>query len=82
MVAFLSHHPPVRLVPWFFDHSPPSSTEVKKEWRYTSTPLHAFMAWTGKLYVYLLKNYVFHMLPPLSYLHWNLRPALNGNVFV
>jgi hypothetical protein len=48
MEAFLSHHPPVRLVPWFFDHSPPSSTEVKKEWRYTSTSLHAFMAWTGK----------------------------------
>jgi hypothetical protein len=27
------------------DHSPPSSAEVKKTWRYTSTPQYAFMAW-------------------------------------
>jgi hypothetical protein len=26
------------------DHSPPTSTEVKKMWIYTSTPLYAFMA--------------------------------------
>jgi hypothetical protein len=25
------------------DHTPPSNYEVKNEWRYTSTPLHAFM---------------------------------------
>ena len=29
------------------DHSPARSTDVKNEWRYTSTPLLcAFMAWT------------------------------------
>jgi len=27
------------------DHSPPSSTEVKNTWRYTSTPQYVFMAW-------------------------------------
>jgi hypothetical protein len=26
-----------------FDHSPPSSVEVKYAWRYTSTPQYAFM---------------------------------------
>jgi len=30
------------------NYSPPSSTEVKNEWVYTSSPLYAFMAWTGK----------------------------------
>jgi len=30
------------------DQSPPSSTEVKNEWSYTSTPLYALMAWTGR----------------------------------
>jgi len=29
------------------DHSPPSSAEVKNEWICASTPLYAFMAWTG-----------------------------------
>jgi hypothetical protein len=27
------------------DHSPPSSTEVRNAWRYTSTPQYVFMAW-------------------------------------
>jgi hypothetical protein len=27
------------------DHSPSSSAEVKKVWRYTSTPQSIFMAW-------------------------------------
>jgi len=27
------------------DHSAPSSAEVKNEWRYTSTPYYAFIAW-------------------------------------
>jgi hypothetical protein len=27
------------------DHSPPSSTEVKNAWSYTSTPPYVFMAW-------------------------------------
>jgi hypothetical protein len=27
------------------DHSVPSSAEVKKLWRYTSTPQYVFMAW-------------------------------------
>jgi len=27
-----------------FNHSPPFSAEVKNEWSYTSTLLHAFMA--------------------------------------
>jgi hypothetical protein len=27
------------------DHSPPSSTEVKNAWSYTSTPLYVFMTW-------------------------------------
>ena len=27
------------------NHSPPSRTKVKNDWSYTSTPLHAFMAW-------------------------------------
>jgi hypothetical protein len=28
------------------DHSPPSSSHVKNEWSYTSTPLYSFMAIT------------------------------------
>jgi hypothetical protein len=32
--------------PWCeSDHSPPSSTEIKNEWSYTSAPQYAFMAW-------------------------------------
>jgi hypothetical protein len=39
------------------DHSPPSSTEDKNAWSYTSTPQYAFMAWCsvkaqGQLYLY------------------------------
>jgi hypothetical protein len=30
------------------NHTLPSSAEVKNEWSYTSPPLYAFMAWTGK----------------------------------
>ena len=30
-----------------FDHSPPSSAEVKNKWSYTSLPLYAFKAWIG-----------------------------------
>jgi hypothetical protein len=40
------------------DHSPPSSTEDKNAWSYTSTPQYAFMAWCsvkaqGQVYLYL-----------------------------
>jgi hypothetical protein len=40
------------------DHSPPSSTEVKNVWSYTSTPQYAFMEWCSvkaqeHLYLYL-----------------------------
>ena len=31
-------------------HSPPSSTEVKNEWSYTSIPPYAFMTWTVTLH--------------------------------
>jgi hypothetical protein len=27
------------------NHSPPSSTEIKNAWSYTSIPLYVFMAW-------------------------------------
>jgi len=27
------------------DHSPPSSSEIKNAWRYTTTPQYVFMAW-------------------------------------
>jgi hypothetical protein len=48
--------PPIHWVPGAFslgvkrpgreaDHSPPSSTEVKIAWSYTSTPQYVFMAW-------------------------------------
>jgi len=30
------------------NYSPPSSAEAKTEWIYTSSPLYAFMTWTGK----------------------------------
>jgi hypothetical protein len=41
------------------DHSPPSSTEVKNAWSYTSNPPYVFMAWClvkaqGQLYLTLL----------------------------
>jgi hypothetical protein len=44
------------------DHSPPSSTDVKNAWRYTSTPQYAFTAWysvkaQGKIYFYLYLTY-------------------------
>jgi len=35
------------------NYSPPSSSEVKNEWIYTSSPLYAFMAWTGKTLPFL-----------------------------
>ena len=51
--------PSVPWVPRFFpgvklsgsevNQSPPSISEVKNEWSYTSSPLYAFMAWTRKL---------------------------------
>jgi hypothetical protein len=34
------------------DYSLPPSTEVTNEWSYTSTPLYAFMALTGQLYLF------------------------------
>jgi hypothetical protein len=48
--------PPIQWVPWVpcpgkkrlgreADHSPPSSTEVRNVWNYTSTTPCAFMAW-------------------------------------
>jgi hypothetical protein len=42
-----------------FDHSTPSSAEIKKEWSYTSTPPYVFMACTGT------------NLPLRSLLFWN-----------
>jgi hypothetical protein len=39
------------------DHSPPSSTDVKNAWSYTSTPQYVFMAW------YLVKHRVNFTLP-------------------
>ncbi|PNF28626.1 hypothetical protein B7P43_G09392 [Cryptotermes secundus] len=38
------------------DHSSPANTEVKKMWIYTSTPLHAFMAYKGQFYLLPLPN--------------------------
>jgi hypothetical protein len=29
-------------------HLPPSSAKINNEWGYTSIPLYAFKAWTGK----------------------------------
>ena len=38
-----------------FDHSSPSSAEVKNEWSYTSAPLRTFMTWAGTaLLLYLI----------------------------
>jgi uncharacterized membrane protein YgcG len=34
--------------------SPKPSTKVTNEWSYTSTPLYAFMAWTGKNFMWLI----------------------------
>jgi len=31
-----------------FDHSTPSTAEVKDEWSYTSAPLYTVLVWTGK----------------------------------
>jgi hypothetical protein len=41
------------------DHSPPSNSEIKNAWSYSSTPQNVFMAWCsvkkvqGQLYLYL-----------------------------
>jgi len=51
-----SIQPPIQYVPGYFtpgvkrlgreaDHSHPSSTEIKNEWNYNSTPPYVFMAW-------------------------------------
>jgi hypothetical protein len=40
------------------DHSPPSSAEVKNEWRYTSTLQYAFMAWCS---VKHMDNFTFYI---------------------
>jgi hypothetical protein len=45
------------------DHSPPSNTEVKNAWIYTSTPQYALMAWCsvktqGQPYLYLLSYFI------------------------
>jgi hypothetical protein len=53
--ALRSTQPPIQWIPGALspgvkrprreaDHSPPTSTEVKKTWVYTSTPRYAFMA--------------------------------------
>jgi hypothetical protein len=44
------------------DHLPPSSYEVKRAWRYTSTPQNAFMTWCsvktqGQLYLYITESF-------------------------
>jgi hypothetical protein len=36
---------------------PPSITEVKNEWSYSSTPWHVFMAWTGRTVHFYLYSY-------------------------
>jgi len=36
------------------DHSPPSNSEVKNEWGYTSTSPYAFMACTGTIFSLLV----------------------------
>jgi len=36
------------------NHFPPSSTEVKNEWIYTSTPLYALMVWTGTTLTFIM----------------------------
>jgi len=43
---------PVRKI----DHSPPSSAEVKNEWSYTSVPLYAYIAETGKTSTLTLRS--------------------------
>jgi hypothetical protein len=50
------------------DHSPPSSTDVKNAWRYTSTPKYVFMAW------WLVKH---RATLPLLYLNNNSKPIIH-----
>jgi hypothetical protein len=39
--------PEIKLPGCNVDHPPPSSADVKNEWRNTPTPPYACMAWTG-----------------------------------
>jgi len=42
------------------EYSSHSSAKIKNEWSYTSTPLYAFMVWTGTtLPFYLYLTYLF-----------------------
>jgi len=34
-----------------FDHSPPTDAGIKNEWRYTSTPPHAGIAFVETMYL-------------------------------
>ena len=36
------------------DHSPPSSVEIKTDWRYTLILLHAFVKWAGKTVLFTI----------------------------
>ena len=40
--------PAVKRLGFQFDHLPPSCTDVKNEWSYTSIPFYAFVVWTVK----------------------------------
>jgi hypothetical protein len=59
------NQPPTRMVQWVIspgvkrperetDDSLPTRAEVKNEWSYTSTPIYAFMAFTGTLHLSLV----------------------------
>jgi hypothetical protein len=52
--------PEVKRLPREAEHSPLCSVYVRNEWRYTSIPLHAFMARRGKTCVYF--TYTIHHL--------------------
>jgi hypothetical protein len=70
--ALGSTQPPIQWVPGALslgvkwpgheaNHSPPSSSEAKNEWRSTSTPQYAVLAWCsakaqGELYLYLYRH--------------------------
>jgi hypothetical protein len=59
---------PVQWVPGRFpvgevDHSPPSNAEVKNEWSSTSSPLYAFMVWTGTTILLSYQSMIYVMWP-------------------
>jgi hypothetical protein len=48
--------PDAKLVAFKFDHSPPSDAEIKNDWRCTSTPQHACIAFTLTMYLECLHS--------------------------